>query len=107
MSPALACLFVKVVFGRGEDPLPSPFARRVGVFGAERVRQLDEAGTAPKIARMQSAHALEVLGQRCDQPLGQQRHSILLSLSVANRQLPPLEIDVLYPQSTALQNAQA
>jgi hypothetical protein len=53
-----------------------------------------------------STHALETGGERLEEPLGQQGQSILLSLPVPNRQLPSFKIDVLDPQSTALQNAQ-
>jgi hypothetical protein len=106
MSPSLARVSVNIVSGSREDPLPAPLACRVGVFRAQRIRELYEAGAVPEVARVQLTHLLEVRRKRLEKPVGEQRHSILLSLPVANRQLPALEIDVLHPQSTAFHNAQ-
>jgi hypothetical protein len=59
-----------------------------------------------QIPRVQPAHALQVRPQRLDERLGQHGDTILLSLAVADQDLPISEVHVLHPQPQAFEHAQ-
>src|SRR5690606_8051804 len=79
--------------------LPAPFEVCIRVLVLERVREIDAAEACSDVVFMQLPHLRKVGAQRLDQRMRQNRHAILLTLRVADDELPVLEVHVLNAQA--------
>src|SRR6266700_2402909 len=94
------------MFGR-KHVLPGPFITGARVLARERERQMHLAVTLAQVARVQSAHLLQVRAQRLHELFRQQRHPVFLSLALAHQDLAVVEIHILDAQPKALEVAQS
>src|SRR6266581_149112 len=94
------------MFGR-KHVLPGPFITGARVLARERERQMHLAVTLAQVARVQSAHLLQVRAQRLHELFRQQRHPVFLSLALAHQDLAVVEIHILDTQPKAFEVAQS
>jgi len=94
------------MFGR-KHVLPGPFITGTRVLARERERQMHLAVTLAQVARVQSAHLLQVRAQRLHELFRQQRHPVFLSLALAHQDLTVVEIHILDAQPKAFEVAQS
>jgi hypothetical protein len=84
VTAAFAGLGVEVAACGGEEPLPGPLARSVGVFGAQGVGDFYVAGTAAEISLMLLANAREVKLELGDGGDRERSESVFAAFAVAH-----------------------
>ena len=104
--PAAATrLPVHVDSSRRKDPLPAPFAGRVGVLSCEGIGQLDVAGTIPNVRIVLESHPAQVLGQGPGELRRNASNPVLLAFSVSNGYFTSRQVDILDPEARAFHQA--
>ena len=89
----------------GEDELPPAFAICVWILAGQRVRQIDTTVAVSQILLLDSLHVPQVFLQGANHGMGHCRHPVLVSLSLANGNLTPFEVQVLHAQAKRLEQS--
>ena len=89
-----------------EDPLPRPRGGRRRVLPFERGWQRHRAKSRLRVGEELDPNPLEMSPKGRDKRLRQHRHAVLPALSVPDGDRPALEVDVLDPEPSALQQAE-
>ena len=107
MVPVLyPCVGIRVIRGRGKDPLPRPLARGADVLLGEGAWQRRAAAPSCRVLLVEPPHRLEVIVQIPANGGRQERDPVLGALAVVDRQLVALEVDILDPKGQALLETQ-
>jgi hypothetical protein len=86
----------------GEDPLPGPVGRGVGVLESQGVGQGDPAPTIGEVLLVNGADANQVVTEQRDERSREHGDPVLGTLAGADNDLEPFEVDVLDPKLNAL-----
>mgnify|MGYP002476047338 CR=1 FL=1 len=92
--------------GRRKDPLPRPLRGRVGIFDVQRLRKHDPAESVGQIFQVHSSDLFEMRAQRLTGGLREHGNPVLVPLAITNDDLLAVEVEVLHPQSQAVEKAQ-
>jgi len=89
-----------------EDVLPSPLAGGAGVFPFEGRPEGRPSVAEFQVPRMDLSVFGKMGGKALPPPIGKDRHPILLSFPVPDRDLPAVQVDVLHPQPQHLHESE-
>jgi hypothetical protein len=78
----------------GKDPLPTPFAVRVGIFARQRVRKRDAPETCRQIGLVERTNPFEISAEPRNGCRCQHGDPILVALAFAHQHLAPTEVHV-------------
>ena len=85
----------------GEDPLPYPVGRSVGVFAFKCARKRDGTPSVSKVACMNRLDMFQLVTEGGFEHLGQHGHPVLVALPAADEDFTPVKVDILNPERHA------
>jgi len=91
----------------GNGVLLRPRARRLGVLSLQGVGAVDRPEAIGEVLVMEQSDLLQLLPRWVDEPIPQGHHPIHRPLAVAQQDGPVVDIEVLYPQTHRLHQAQS
>ena len=104
---AILAVIRAVRAGRGEHPLPDPASVGARELLCEVIGERDVARTFLEVALVLTTHDLQMTPEVLEYGLREERESVAAALAVADHHLAAVEVDVLNPELSALEQAKA
>jgi len=96
------CARVEGSFGGGKEVLPNQFARRIGIFLFEGIREVNFSEAGGQIFFVKEAGALDLALEVGNDGVGQRGDAILFAFAIPNGDGPVFKIDILDAQANAI-----